>query len=187
MELIEYKKIKSGIGIDIGDGIMNFIIKNNCSIPEEKQIKLIKEYHNDYSVIKLYHGDNILTKNNILLGSFIIKTNKLLFIKIKLLSINCFLINVFYKDGNKILLLYKFNNNKIEKIIEECNIDQLKLLYVLDNNINIALKKINKTRFPDNLKKSIKINLINLKNNFHLYENQILIEKINNIKKKFLI
>lgn len=187
MELIKGNILKCGLGIDIGDGIMNFIIKKNCIIPEENQIKLIKEDFNDYSIIKLYHGDNILTKNNIFLGSFIIKTNKLVFIKIKLLSINCFLLEVFYKDCNKILLLYNFNNYKIKKIYEDCNISQLKLLYILDININIALKKILKTHFPDNLKKSIKKNLKNLKNNSHLYENQILIEKINNIKKKFLI
>lgn len=187
MELIKGNILKCGLGIDIGDGIMNFIIKKNSYIPCKEQLKLIKQYYNDYFIIKLYHGNNTLSKNNKYIDSFLIETNKLVFIKIDLLQCNYLILKIVYKNGNSISFLYKFNNEYIKTVEEINNFTNLKLLHLLDVNIKIAIKKLNNCKYPNEIKKKIISNLNDIKEKSVTFENQIIIEKINKIKQKFLL
>ena len=183
MKLINLNKINSKIGFDIGDGITVFL-SNNYILP----INITERFIIDNNFIKIYEGDNILSKNNLFLKKIRIVPNELCFLNLIILSHNKILINVYGKNSfifSDIISIYSYNN----KVEENIDVNNIKLKYIFNNLINKVENKINSNemKLSVNIKNIILLKLKNYKNELEKMENQKLMEKINIIKKKFLI
>lgn len=184
--LITSSKINSGIGIDIGDGITNFIIKQDSIIPQDNIEKfIIKDF--DIKKVIILEGKNNLSKNNIKICELPIEINKLFFINIKIIH-SSFIFLSFYDKSNIIFNnIYKINNNN-SIIDENININKIKIIYLFEVTKKNIFKKIeNNKLLPKIVSDSIKNKLNSIKNNLNNMEVQKIMEKIQLLKDKFLL
>lgn len=186
MNIISSNILKNGIGIDIGNNIMNFVINNNSYLPIKKTKTFIKSKNEE--TIKLYHGRNKISKNNIFLDEINIKNNK------NKINIKCYIIvgNILFLEINiyeeiiykKMFILLdecKYIENKVDTKIYELRYE----LKITIEDIFIILEKNH--LIPDKIKNNIRKKILNLKINLNNLNNQELIYKINILKKKFLL
>jgi len=189
-DIIRSYTICDGIGIDICDEIMSYIIDCNSILPIQNTIKFIRDETDDEVCIKLYQGCNCLVKYNILLDEInFISNEKILFVNLKVLICSLIIVNIYtdrHNIYNSIIPLMNTNNILIDVKVD---IDNIKLKYELSNIIkNIYIKISSKNSiFPDFIKTDIRKKLNNLENKKHILNNQKLLEKINILKNKFLL
>lgn len=184
--LITSSKIDSGIGIDIGDGITNFIIKKNSIIPEENLEKfIIKDF--DIKKVIVLEGKNNLSKNNKKICELSVKNNKLYFINIKIIH-SSFIFLSFYDKSNIIFNnIYKIDNDN-NLIKENININKIKIDYLFKVTKKNILKKLEKNiLIPKTVNDSINNKLNSIENNLNNMEIQKIMEKIQLLKNKFLL
>lgn len=188
MELIEPYRSITGIGFDLGDGIMNFIIKKNSLLPISNTVKFINDYDN-IKILKIYEGINNLVKNNIFYKDFEISNNTLYFIEVIQLSINIIILrlktrlNTIYSQIIKLKLNSTFINE------EGIDINNIKLKFIFRQLKQKIFQNIrnNSVNFNDNLKNKIKSRLNEIDIDLDNMNNQQIIDKINTLKNKFLL
>lgn len=184
MDIVKLNKFNTKIGFDIGDGITNYLNNLNEVLPINNTEKFIIE--DNY--IKLLEGINVLSENNILLEKVNIISGQLCFINLIIFGNYIILVNIYSKNNiiYSNLLNIKNINNKIE---EDVDINNVKLQFIFKQTIMKIKDKINSNniKFSNFVKEKIIKKL-----NFYLgelsnMENQKIMEKINNLKNKFLL
>lgn len=187
MSIIKKNILKNGIGINIGDNVINFLFEKDTPIPSENQL----QYNIQFSIekqhsLQFYYGNNKTIENNKCFFTIILPTNKIITIKGKLL-LNYIVISIVCK--NIIIKNYIFNTcgDSIPYIEFTEDIERLRILHELKLVTTSVILKINNINLPNEIKNSIKNKIINLKNNIKSFENQQLQNKINILKNKFLL
>lgn len=188
MELIEPYTTTTGIGFDLGDGIMNFIIEKDLLLPISNTVKFINDYDN-IKILKIYEGINCLVKNNIFHEEIKISSNTLYFIEVIQLSINIIILKLKTRLNtvySKIIKLKLNNKNSNEEGID---INNIKLKFIFKQLKNIIFQKINNNfiNFNDSLKNKIITRLNEIDTDLNNMKNQQIIDKINTLKNKFLL
>uniref|UniRef100_A0A6C0J3D9 Uncharacterized protein n=1 Tax=viral metagenome TaxID=1070528 RepID=A0A6C0J3D9_9ZZZZ len=191
MDLIKYPKLNANIGFDIGNGIMNILLKNGSLIPcKYKESFIIDD--EDQKNISIFYGNHNQNKFNIHLVDMLIKSNKLYFLTVNL--INEYFLIFQLEDKLNILnkTIFKFKNKSI--IINKNNINQniinhIKISHMFKVLKKKIIKKLNckKSNFPDILKKNIIIKLNNFDNNIETFETQKIMDKIILLKETFIL
>jgi hypothetical protein len=147
MSLIKKVSIKNKIGIDIGDGLSIPLIENN--IPSINKIQfIIREINTPYH-FNVLSGNNILSKDNILIDSIdITSPEKIIYIE--------FNINNLLYSYNKLLITISTKtmilNQRLVNIVEDdiicinktVDIDNYKLKFELIDCIQLIKIKIEK-------------------------------------------
>ena len=187
MKIINSNKIKTCIGFDIGDGVMNFLIKAYTILPFNFTEKfIIKDIDQEY--ISIYEGINYLSENNKFLLKLPVVYNKLHFLEIKVLNDNLIFLNLFDKSDNQKRIVTTISNYNLfidEKLV---NINNIKLKYIFKFTKNKILNKLeNNNLLPKKIKDNITKKLVLIDNNLENMENQQLIEKITLLNEKFIL
>jgi hypothetical protein len=196
MNIIHSYLLKNIIGFDIGNGLTTPILNN--TIPCSNTIQFIMPEINTSHSIKIYVGNNILSKDNILLTTIdIISPEKVIYIQFSISYLLYFsnMILVIISTKTKILnilfipILEKYltiEHNYIDSIID---IDNYKLKFELLTLIDLLKNKI--------IKKEI---ILSIETTKFLYEkmdkittmidelsNQKILDIKNNLKAKFFL
>lgn len=191
MDIIESSILNNGIGVDIGDGIMDYFFQGNSILPiKSEKTFTIDEFVTEDTKLDIYYGINELVQDNKLLHKLNITGNhKIINIDIRV-TIGCILFINIYSDIEKILYLsLKLDNILLPKCYIKYDLHNIKLKYYLQyiiKKINIRLNS-NSITIPNNLKTTINHKLQVIVNEIDSYQNQQLIEKINKLKSKFAL
>ena len=133
MNILKTNYNNNTIGIDIGNGLMCPILTPNY-IPCSNQIQFIIPEINNYYIVSLYTGNNILSVDNILLNNINIISSE------KVININI-LINDYLYYTNKILITISTKKTVLNTIL--INIPYFtKKLAILDKIIDIDNYKL---------------------------------------------
>jgi hypothetical protein len=197
MDIIHCNLLKNIIGFDIGNGLTTPILRNNV-IPCSNIIQFIMPEINIFHSIKIYVGNNILSKDNILLTTInITSPEKVIYIQFSISYLLYFtnMILVIISTKTKILnILFipileqylKIEQKYIDSIVD---IDNYKLKFELLTLIDLLKNKI--------IKKEI---ILSIETTNILYEkmdkistminelsNQKILDIKNNLKTKFFL
>ena len=164
-EIIKSYMLYNGIGIDICDEIMSYIIDCNSILPIENTIKFIRDETDDNVCIKIFQGCNSLVKYNILLDeiNFVSKEN-ILFVNLKVLICSLLIIKIYTNKCNIYNNIISLKKPKIMLIDIKVDLDNIKLKYELTNIIKKIYKNLSSKKciFPNFIKKDIRNKLDNL-------------------------
>jgi hypothetical protein len=191
MDIIESYILYNGIGIDIGDDIMYYLIDNNSILPIEKMTTfIIDEFITEDTKVDIYQGSNELVKyNNLLYKKNIVGNHKIIYINFKVLISYILLVNIYSDTGEISNLIIPLNNINLPITCESYDLDNIRLKYELKYNIKKIYNKMKDSNLtiPENIKQNIIIRLKNIENIIDTYHNQQILEKINILKNKFML
>jgi hypothetical protein len=186
MSLIKNNILLYGFGIDIGDGIMNFLFKKNTYIPNHNKIQYIIPIENEYYELNFYFGDNDIIIYNKHIYKINLPSNNYINIEGHIYG-NYIYIFIFTKNILYNSSIFKLNNYTINEISHNIDIYKKSLIF----EFKILFKKINNKINNMNINNNSKNNIINKINTFYQninnYENQKIYDNINLLKKKFMI
>ena len=199
MSIVLYKKLINNIGIDIGNGIMLIILKNNqpinYTISQDNTISfIIPEIMVSYKIL-LYMGNNILSSNNIFLDEInIISPDKVIFITFiisELLYVNNLLL--LYISTKTKLISYHFINiiySQINLSIDmDTDIYKYKLKFELIKCIELIRDKIKNRVIILSYEMIVLLEkkLNQIISNIDTYNNQKLLDIKKNLSIKFFL
>jgi len=196
MNIINVYSLKNIISFDIGNGIASPILNN--TIPCSNIIQFIIPEINNVCSIKIYIGNNILSKDNIYLTTIdVISPEKVVYIEFIISYLLYFsnTILVIISTKTKVLntlfipILEKYLTSQLPTCVDSIDIDNYKLKFELLTLIDLLKNKI--------IKKEIILSIETLES---LYEkidkintlidtlpNQKLLDIKNNLKTKFFL
>ena len=190
MDIIKYPKLNGNIGFDIGNGIMNILIKTCSLIPCKYKESFIIE-DEEQNNISIFYGNNNQSKFNIHLIDLPVKSNKLHFLNINIINECILLVQLEDKLNivNKKILNFKNNSILLNNNIDQNTINNIKIIHIFKVLKKKIIKKIysKNFNFSDELKKNIITKINNLENNIDTFENQVIINKIILLKNKFIL
>lgn len=186
MNIILKERLKNGIGINTGNKIINFLIKQNNFIPCKVKYN-IKFKNNDNNNLEFYFGDNLTIDNNILFYKLILPLNIDIIINCNIIC-NLLIISIDSKIKRYDKVIFKLYESKIPYLfIDSEYLQKIKLhyeLYICIKNIKDKLKFL---KIDNKIKENIKNKLFIFYNNKENYENLQLMKKINELNKKFIL
>jgi len=210
-EIVLVDIIPLSLGIELSNGIFSPIIERNSTIPIKKTKKYTTDTDNETSIeIKIYEGERDLVKDNHKIGNLFLKNIEQGLKGVPIIEVTFTvdvngIINISAKDirtkSTKDLTILndkeRLSKKEIDLLIKEAEYFQ-KTDY--ERRVNIEkkneLKEICKTiinnlnnddiKIPNNDKKIIYDEIKNILNNMNSLNNQVLLKKINFIKKKYI-
>ena len=188
MDIILKSKLVNGIGINTGNKLINFLFNKNDNIPNKTIFKyVINSVNKNDHLLEFYFGNNLMVNNNILFYKINLPTNVQIIINSKL-EYNHIIINIYSKIKNYQTIVTKIYQDEINTVdIDPEYIQKIKLHYDLFNCIENIKHKLLFMNLSDDIKNNIRNKLINFYNNKDNYENLQLMNKINELNKKFLL
>ena len=191
--------IINNIGIDIGDGLTNTVLKSS-PCPCINTIPFVISNILEKYKISIYSGNNILSSDNLYIATINISSNeKIIYIKFTINNLlyynNLLLVEIYTKT--KLLNIYCFPIKlNIKSNINNLNINNLninkynyKLKFELRQCIDMINNKIKNKDIilSDDNKIILQSKIIHIIDNINNMNNQKLLEIKTNLKKKFFL